>query len=486
MIPEPVGIDVVGFGWRHASRNRWALRDVSFTVEPGERVLIAGPSGGGKSTLLRALAGIAARDTAAETEGEIRYRASRHPLDPGGARARSGFLMQDPESNLIMPRVGDDIAFGLENARVPQGEIWQRVRAALGDVGFRYGLDRPTSALSGGEKQRVAFAGALARRPGLLILDEPTANLDPAGAREVVASLADVIGQTGITLVLVDHRLDQIMDLVDRVVVLRDGGIVLDAPLERALASDARVLTESGIFIPGGVVSAGGPAANSPGQAPVVRAEDVIIVRGPTRQPAVDGVSVGVGSGAALALLGPNGAGKSTLARALGGLLRPTSGRALAAGERRPLHRVPSRKLARLVGSVFQEPEHQFVAGSVSAEVEVGARAVGQSNAAAKATARQILERLHLDALAASNPFTLSGGEKRRLAVGAALAGEPAALILDEPTYAQDAITWAATVDLLREQLGEGRAMIVVTHEDPLVRALGAERVELREGRRVA
>ena len=216
----PAQLVARGFGVRHPSRRAWALTDVDLAVEPGERVLVTGASGSGKSTLLAAVAGIL------EAEGtEFAGQLTVDDADPRTARDRLGLLMQDPDSQLVMTRAGDDVAFGLENAGLPREEIWPRVREALAAVGFAYALDRPTQALSGGEKQRLVLAGALARRPGLLLLDEPTAQLDPTGAVLVREAVTRAVADRGTTLVVVDHDAEQWLPLVDRVVeLLPDGG----------------------------------------------------------------------------------------------------------------------------------------------------------------------------------------------------------------------------------------------------------------------
>src|SRR5690606_2976886 len=200
-------IELRGFGWRHAGRRAWAVRDVDLRIERGERLLLLGPSGAGKSPRLAAPAVPPAQDP-----GEQAGEATVDGLDPRAARDRVGIVFQDPQTQLVMARVGDDVAFGLENRGVPGAQIWPRVDEALTRVGFPYGRDRRTDALSGGEQQRLALAGALALRPGLLLLDEPTANLDPAGAalvRETIAALRDV------TVVLVEHRVTEALPLVD-------------------------------------------------------------------------------------------------------------------------------------------------------------------------------------------------------------------------------------------------------------------------------
>src|SRR5690349_12441805 len=235
-----------GFGWRHAGRKAWAVRGVDLRVAHGERVLLLGPSGAGKSTLLAALAGLLPEDSG-EAEGTVEIDG----LDPRKARERVGIVFQDPETQLVMSRSGDDVAFGLENRGVPAAEIWPRVDEALHRVGFGYGRDRPTAALSGGEQQRLALAGTLALRPGLLLLDEPTANLDPAGAALIRAAVARALGDDT-TLIIVEHRVAEALPLVDRVIVLEPGGGVrADGPPDEVFAAHGDRLAEEGVWVPG-------------------------------------------------------------------------------------------------------------------------------------------------------------------------------------------------------------------------------------------
>ncbi|MEU8608691.1 ATP-binding cassette domain-containing protein, partial [Actinoplanes sp. NPDC048791] len=302
-----------GFGWRHAGRRAWAVRGVDLRVAHGERVLLLGPSGAGKSTLLAALAGLLPEDSG-ESEGTVEIDG----LDPRKARERVGIVFQDPQTQLVMSRSGDDVAFGLENRGVPAGEIWPRVDEALDRVGFGYGRDRPTAALSGGEQQRLALAGTLALRPGLLLLDEPTANLDPAGAAQIRAAVAPALG-VDTTLIIDEHRVAEALTLVDRVIVLEPGGGVrADGPPDAVFAAHGDRLAEEGVWVPGHPV-APRRAVSGPG-APLVRAKAV------TLRSRLASTTLTAHEGEVLAVTGPNGAGKSTLALLLGGLLKPTSG----------------------------------------------------------------------------------------------------------------------------------------------------------------
>jgi energy-coupling factor transport system ATP-binding protein len=464
-------VELRGFGWRHAGRKAWAVRGVDLRIERGERVLLLGPSGAGKSTLLAALAGLLADDSG-EMEGTVEIDG----LDPHKARERVGIVFQDPETQLVMARAGDDVAFGLENRGVPTEEIWPRVGEALARVGFRYGRDRSTAALSGGEQQRLALAGALATRPDLLLLDEPTANLDPAGAALVRESVGAALGPDT-TLVLVEHRVTESLPLVDRVVVLEPGGGVrADGPPASVFAAHGDRLAAEGVWVPGHPI-APRRASFEPGEA-LLTAERLGYRHGGAARPALSDVDLVVRAGEALAVLGPNGSGKSTLALLLGGLLRPSAGRVVAsaalAGElaETPPHRWRAAALTRRIGSVFQDPEHQFVAPTVREELALGPRRIGLAHDAVSSTVDGLLGRLHLDRLAGANPYTLSGGEQRRLSVATALATAPRILTLDEPTFGQDRRTWIELVDLLAGLRDGGRGVVAVTHDSDFVAAL--------------
>ena len=307
---RPLAVDVRGWGWRHAGRKAWALRGVDLRVQPGERILLLGASGSGKSTLLAGLAGLLDPADAGEAEGTVRLDGA----EARTARARAGLVMQDPESALVMGRAGDDVAFGLKNRGVPADQIWPRVDQALAAVGFRHGRDADTGALSGGEQQRLAIAGILAIRPGLLLLDEVTANLDPAGVALVRDVLRDVLDATGSTAVLVEHRVADVVELVDRAVVVEPGGgIVADGRPEEVFQQQGAALAARGVWVPGRhpVVRR---TARGPAGPPLVTAEQVRLRYPAAAVDALPSTDLTLRSGQAVAVTGSNGAGKSTLA----------------------------------------------------------------------------------------------------------------------------------------------------------------------------
>ncbi|ROR54307.1 energy-coupling factor transport system ATP-binding protein [Luteococcus japonicus] len=498
-----------GWGWRHASRRDWAVRGASFTIGDGERVLLLGASGAGKSTLMHAMAGVLGGADEGEEEGRLLVDGA-HPTRRHG---HVGLVMQDPETQVVLARVGDDVAFGAENLGVARDEIWRRVDEALDAVGLDVGRDRPTTALSGGQKQRLTIAGALAMQAKVLLLDEPTANLDPEGAREVRDVVAHLSRERGTTLVVVEHRVELWADQVDRVIVLAPGGgILADGAPGRVFVEQREALLAAGVWVPGVDIPSTGSgngegSTAGPAEAPwALRGEALAIGHDPQHvvQHALD---VTIPAGRSTMITGPNGAGKSTLALTLAGLLPRLDGRVVAAGELRPARvlgprhwgrRRPvdssdpgtwsSRDLITRIGTVFQSPEHQFVATTVRDELAVGLRALAAVDP--QWTTQRIDERvdellamLHLSRIAGANPFTLSGGEKRRLSVGTVLATGPRVIFLDEPTFGQDRNTWLDMVALVRAMLDQGRAVVSITHDADFITALAQHRIHLEPQR---
>jgi energy-coupling factor transporter ATP-binding protein EcfA2 len=394
-------------------------------------------------------------------------------------RGQTGLVLQDPETQLVMARAGDDVAFGLENHCVPTTEIWPRVHRALADVGFPYSEERATAALSGGEKQRLAIGGILALEPRVLLLDEPTANLDPDGARAIREVLARIAERRDVTMVVVEHRVADILTLIDRVVVIEaGGGVVVDGPPDAVFAREGERLKQLGVWVPGPSPAAPSRRTTAGGDAIVARDLSYLYPRGEAA--ALDGVAATVRRGSALAITGPNGSGKSTLAMLLAGLLRPQRGEVRAFGE--DPARLPPRALVRQIGTVFQDPEHQLVAARVDEELRVGPRAIGLPPEEIERRVGELVERLDLAKLAEANPFTLSGGEKRRLSVGTALATSPGALVLDEPTFGQDRRTFAELLNLLAEFRDGGGAIAFASHDELFVNAFADERLRLERG----
>jgi energy-coupling factor transport system ATP-binding protein len=474
-----VAVRASAWGYTYPGRSQPALAEVTLSIAPGELVVLMGPSGSGKSTLLGALAGTlpeGGRTGLLEVAGTV------VPVEGGSTAAgsvapvRIGLVQQEPEANVVMERVGDDVAFPLENAAVDVERIWPRVSAVLGAVGLDVDLDRPTSQLSGGQQQLVAVAAAAVADPGLLLLDEPTANLDSGAAADVLTAVEHVRRSTGCTVVVVEHRVEPWLDRADRVLIVEAGLVTSLIPGQVVPFLAARPDLAGRVWVDHRNLPDASPA-RSPGQV-VLRACGVAVAG---RLLPIDLVAH---SGEIVALTGPPGAGKSTLLAVLAGLLEPTWGTVeVLPGEggatRRDPWLWPSSDVAGTFGVVFQNPEHQFLTGRVDDELSHGLTRAGQGHERVADRVREMLERLHLAELAAVNPFTLSGGQQRRLSVGTALVLDPRILLLDEPTFGQDPATWAEMVAIVAAHRDLGGAVVLATHDPHLVDALGAREVRL-------
>lgn len=510
---EPLAIRARDLRFTYAGRPEPAIRSISLAVEPGECLLLVGPSGSGKSTLALALSGLVPHEVPGEWSGALEIGELSIASAPRGEiAARVGTVFQDPAGQLVMDRAGDDVAFGLENRAWPFDAMQRRVPEALESIGLG-GFDRRRSMrLSGGEQQRLALAGVLAPRPGVLVLDEPTANLDPAGTSSFFEILRALRAERSITIVLVEHRVDEAWPLADRVLALRADGSPLDlgTPHE-VLSRSGAAMDAAGIWLPSGPIGGEPPAAaghhptpahqlNSsahhptpgghhptPGGereqiaslgTPLVRARGLRFgyERGPLAEPVIRGVAVDLAAGERVALVGSNGSGKSTLGRLLVGLLRPDRGWVRVA-DLDPARLSPAR-LARVAGYVFQEPERQFLANRVDDEIALGLTKPELEAAAG------LMERLGLplEAFAQRSPYQLSGGEQRRLSLACALVRNPAFLVLDEPTFGQDRRGYDGLLDILRRRVADGVTVLAATHDERFAADFAGRRIVLAEG----
>jgi energy-coupling factor transport system permease/ATP-binding protein len=509
-------VEVRDLTWRPFGRTEPVLSGINLRIEAGSRLLLAGPSGSGKSTLLRALAGVLTTTETGDLSGSVLIDGS----PPAGSSV--GLMMQDPGDALVAGRVGRDVAFGPENFGMPRSEIWSRVRSALAAVGFPYDKDHPTTALSGGEAQRLALAGVLALTPRLVLLDEPTSMLDPESAAVVRGAILSAVRTSGATLVMIQHRLSDWVDEVDRLVVLDQGGrISVDGSVAATLATSADSLATQGVWVPGAPAPQPlavardlcVPALRGGAGDVLVSADSVSVLRKPrasvmsANRPAnavqaLLGVNATVRAGEIVTVIGPSGAGKSTLTSLLAGVDAPSQGvvrasDALAGSEgtagmrtggrndmngRSLINRLSSRLLAGRFGWVPQRAEHAVVARTVRGDVLSTSRLLGLNEDAARERADGLLEVLGLSALSGADPHHLSGGEMRRLALAGAIAHGPSVLVLDEPSVGQDRLTWSAVAGVVLAARDAGMAVVLATH-DPLLIDLADRRLTLRAGR---
>jgi energy-coupling factor transport system ATP-binding protein len=408
-----------------------ALRDVSMKLVAGQVVALLGPSGSGKSTLVRALAGLVPHFHGGRFAGRVEVcgldtRRAR-PAELAGTLAT---VFQDPEDQVVMTRVENEVAFGLENLGVPPQEIWGRVEAALESVGALHLWGRRAIELSGGELQRVCLAAALALRPRLLLLDEPTSQLDPDGAARFLDAVADLDA----TVVLSEQRVARALSLADRALFVDGGRLLLDAAHDDAVAW---LEAER----PGWVTPA--DALAPPAASPEALRLDAVTYAYGGGPPALVDASLSVARGEIVALEGANGSGKTTLAKLAAGLLEPDHGTVEHEGR---------------VAYLSQDPGRYLVRETALEEV---ALTVGGD----RARAREALARVGLDWAADRHPRDLSSGERERLGVAAVAVARPDVLILDEPTRGVDPARKAALASWLAEEAGRGTAVLVVTHD---------------------
>ncbi len=511
------------------------LRGVNLQVRHGEFVALLGRVGAGKTTLCMALNGLVPHATGGRFRGDVLVvdQNTRHHAVPDLARL-VGLVFQDPETQLTQMRVEDEIAFGLENLGLPPAEIEKRVAWALDVVGLSACGDRSPLLLSGGQKQRVAIAAMLAMQPRVLVLDEPTASLDPRARTAVYSVLAELSQTRRMTIFLATQELEWIPRFADRVLVLQRGTIALEGQPADVLGQ-AETLQEWGIGVPQMVETAHllrqrtgrayhfitaseayrllrqearlAPSARSdPGSQvrplPPARPRPTCVGREPTGARATDrpeirvesvsytyrdgtaalnDVSLTLPPGEFVALVGPNGSGKTTLAKHINGLLKPTAGRVLV-GEV-DTRTVKAAQLAGLVGYVFQNPDHQIFAPTVQEEVAFGPRMQGLPDRAVAWRVADALDRFRLTGYADAPPATLGYAQRRQVALASVLAVQPDVLILDEPSGGLDARSRQQLMAAVAGHHAAGRTIVLITHDMPLVAEYAARVVVLVEGR---
>ncbi len=522
MRPSAPLLSVRELSLTHADAAHPSPRDVTFDIAAGEVVLLLGPSGSGKSTLTLALNGLIPHALPATMTGTVEAggldTATTHTAT---LSTQVAMVFQDPDAQIVTGTLYDEVAFGPENLLLPLRAVRERVEDALRRVGLWERRDDNPDHLSGGGRQRLAIACALAMGSPLIVLDEPTANLDPQGIDDVYAALTDVIAAGDRAILLVEHNLDAAMGFLTRTIVLdREGRVAFDGPAAEVIREHADELVEMGVWLPAATLAAlrlrdqghvfdplplspveladalatrslsvsspsarsisGTPAkaANSAGDA-IIRARGLNVRR--RRTEILHDVDLDISEGSLTAIVGANGAGKTTLIQALAGVVAPPRGQVRVDGMD-PGSASP-RDLSSRIGFVFQNPEHQFIAHTVFDELAHGLRLRHVPDAEIAARVEEMLVRFGLEHKAGVHPFLLSGGEKRRLSVGTALITRPRVLALDEPTFGQDRARASELLELLRKLRAEGTTIVIVTHDLQLVAEHTTHTVVLKDGR---
>lgn len=478
---ELLKVDKLSFSYEEDEKP--VFQNLSFELHKGECALLLGPSGCGKSSLALCLNGLYPEACDGIQSGHVSL--FQKPVTGTESIAqRAGIVFQDPDQQFCMLTVEDEIAFGLENLQIPKEEMTKKINAVLEKLRITDLKEKTISTLSGGQKQKVALACILAMEPELIMLDEPTSLLDPYSAREFVHMMKELQREKGFSLLVIEHQLDEWTPWIERTIVLdKSGKKALDGRTKDLFQHEAKTLKELGIAIPKGCdlqeklrmpfslskeslfkepFPAGYPEINeAPSGKSVLEVSCLSFARG--QQAIFKDISFSLREGSLTALVGPNGTGKSTLLSVLARLIKPKSGKIFLYDK--PLQAYKENELRKRMGFVFQNPEHQFVADTVYDELLFGQNASAET----EKKARHLLHRFGLAHLADHHPFAISQGQKRRLSVATMLMHDVKVLLLDEPTFGQDARSAAECMDMIQRIKQEGTAVLMITHDMELV-----------------
>ena len=510
-------VTLEGVTFTYHGGDRPALSAISFAQAPGEMIGVMGASGAGKSTLAKCLNRIVPEFEDGEFRGMIRIAGeSLDGLRVCEVAPKVGMVFQDFEAQLFSTNVAHEVAFAMEQVGMDRAEMDRRIIPALEAVGLRGFEHRDPMSLSGGEKQRLAIASVLALRPSVIVLDEPTTDLDPEGRAEVFELIAKLRAQ-GLSLIVIEHESEELRG-ADRIIVLREGEIAADGPPSQVFAR-TELLTECGVRPPGlgrvlkllGIdvqpksvdhaydsivrayprLTSNRVDAKSNSErtlATIASASAFIEVENlsysyPGGPRVLDSIDLKIDAGEFIAIVGQNGSGKTTLAKNIVGLLQPATGRVTIDGKDRAEMR-PA-ETAREVAYVFQNPDHQIFAATVEDEVAFGPRNFGLGDDEIRHRCDEALEAVGLQGERQSDPFLLSKGERQRLAVASVLVLRPRMLILDEPTTGLDHREQLRMMALVRDLNGAGIAIVIITHTPWLVAEYARRVVLMRKGAKI-
>jgi energy-coupling factor transport system ATP-binding protein len=476
--------------FRYQRREQAAIRELSFEVQPGEVMLVAGASGCGKTTLMRCINGLIPYTYHGELSGEIEvYGRAVSEMSMAQLAGYVGTLLQDPERQMVGSYVINEVAFGLENLGLPKEEILERVDETLNFLGIGYLRERETFSTSGGEKQKVALAGVLAMKPRLLLLDEPLASLDPASAHEALKFFR-WLADEGIAVMIVEHRVEDVLSIQpEKVLYLAEGEQVYCGAPEGLL----QVVDYRHIKLPAPVVMARARSEPAPDFAPLLRPapeaqtlvsfENVSFRYGDDLPHVLHEISFEVRQGDVIGILGHNGAGKTTLVKHTLGLLKPSSGRVLLEG--RDTRQMTVAQAAHTVGYVFQSPTQMLFAPTVQEELAFGPRNLRHD---AETIARDVdwaLATVHMEHERQTPPLALSFGQQKRISIAAILAMRSRILMMDEPTAGQDYWNYISFMDAILQMPGFD-AVLFITHDLDLATVYANRVLLLYDGRIVA
>ncbi|MFC4558305.1 ABC transporter ATP-binding protein [Virgibacillus kekensis] len=489
---------------RFETREQNTLSGINFELDKGESLLLLGPSGCGKSTLTFCLNGLYPRELDGELGGEIFFHGKKTTaFQPGELSRYVGVVFQDPETQFCMLTVEDEIAFGLENINTPREKIGEKIEDALKLVNLHEFRNTEVATLSGGQKQKLALACILAMEPDLLILDEPTANLDPVASKDLMRTIQNLKLQQDFTLIVIEHQLDGWMEFMDRSLLLnRNGEVFYDGSLRAGVKAILPSLYEQGIWLPRITQYA---LAHNPESIPLTmdevssnwisferqkipdkRKREVFLKASnlswqKRKRKIIEDISLEIHEGEFIAIAGANGSGKTSLSKILAGIQKPSTGNIML--KNKPLEKWNEADLRREIGYVFQNPEHQFVTDTVYEEVAFSLRIKEAADEVIQKSVTDILGVCGLTGLENEHPYALSQGQKRRLSVATMIVDDQKMLILDEPTFGQDAHSTGELMDLLEERNRQDTTIVMITHDMEIIHHYADRVIVLDQGR---
>jgi energy-coupling factor transporter ATP-binding protein EcfA2 len=516
MEPNPdILLENVSFTYQGSEQP--ALNEINLRIEPGEIVMLSGPAGAGKSTLCQMLNGLVPHFFRGTMTGTVRIQGQNTRENTiAYLSQRSGLLFQDPASQLIAPTVNEEIAFGAENYGVPRNEIIQRVEKFRKLVRLDQYANTSPHRLSGGEQQACALASVMAMHPDIYVLDEPTSNLDPIGSHRVLELITQMVREEKKTMLIVEHKMEELLPIVDRLIILNGGKIILEGT-PRELLKDVQLMGKIGLKPPQVALLASKINRGRMGsELPLTLDEAIIkfksLLKKQDKTPvrleekaevklgqeilqteslwhvyeeggiqALRGIDLSIKAGDFVGIIGQNGSGKTTLAKHFNGLLSPTHGNVWVFGDNAEEKTIA--QLSTQVGYVFQNPDFQICCQSVKDELEFGPKNLKLNKEEIDRRRDEVSKLFGFSDLLEEKPFSLSKGERQKLAVASVLAMRPEVLIVDEPTTGQDYKTGNEMMEFYRHLNEEGRTIIIITHDMNLAAEYCNRIIVLRKGR---
>ena len=483
-IPVPL-IRISNLTYTYEGSDKPAVRNINLALHQGEFTILGGPSGCGKSTLARCLTGFIPHEYPGTFQGTITIRdQDTQALEIRELAQSASLIQQDPDSQLVTLNVTDEVAFGLENFQHSPATIEPRIQWALRAANAENLRSRNTHTLSGGEKQKVIIASFIALQSPILILDEPTARLDPHTTTEVLKTLQKLHNQ-GATILVIEHRIQPFLSSASRVLLMNEGTITHDCSPTQISANPAP-LNDLGVYLQPSTYSET-IQTKSKLEQETLRVQGLTFtyprIEAPiSPRPTLENLSFSLHSGEIIALMGPNGSGKSTLLLQLMALLTPDAGTVHL--NQQNIHDQPVSQLARQIGFIFQNPLHQIFAHTVKEEVLLATKHLGLSESSEiKLRADQLMQSFGLLKYQDQSPYALSLGEQRRLTIASILLHKPQVLLLDEPFIGQDYRNVQRLMDVIRSEAAQGTTVLLATHDAAVAETYCSRLLFLFDGR---